>query len=112
MSKLKIKDKNGKWVEITGIKGDKGDAFEYSDFTPQQLASLKGEKGDKGEDGQDGHSPVITANKSGTTTTISVDGTAVAQIDDGDDYVLTAQDKSDIANLVIQILPTAQGVSF
>ena len=31
---------------------------------------------------------------------------------DGDDYTLTAQDKSDIANLVIQILPTAQGVSF
>lgn len=71
MSKLKIKDQNGKWVEITGVKGDKGDAFTYSDFTPEQLASLKGEK--------------------------------------GDDYVLTEQDKQDIANLVIQILPTAQG---
>ena len=49
---------------------------------------------------------------------VKLDGTAVAQINDGadgqdgDDYILTAQDKSDIANLVIQILPTAQGVSF
>ena len=57
----------------------------------------------------------ITASKSGTTTTIYSDGTAIATINDGadgNDYTLTAQDKSDIANLVIQILPTAQGVSF
>lgn len=74
-----------------------------------------GQDGQDGSDGADGHSPVITASKSGTVTTISVDGTAVAQINDGadgDDYTLTAQDKTDIANLVIQILPTAQGVSF
>lgn len=31
---------------------------------------------------------------------------------DGDDYVLTAQDKSDIAALVLAALPTAVGVSF
>ena len=63
MSKLKIKDQNGNWVEITGVKGDKGDtgskgdkgdAFTYSDFTPEQLASLKGEKGDKGDTGNTG----------------------------------------------------------
>jgi hypothetical protein len=60
----------------------------------------------------------ITASKSGKVTTIYSDGTAIATINDGadgadgDDYTLTAQDKSDIANLVIQILPTAQGVSF
>ncbi len=63
MSKLKIKDQNGKWVEITGVKGDKGDtglkgdkgdAFTYADFTPEQLASLKGEKGEKGDTGNTG----------------------------------------------------------
>lgn len=62
-----------------------------------------------------GHSPVITASKSNGITTISVDGTAIATItdgNDGSDYVLTAQDKNDIAAIVIQTLPTAQGVSF
>lgn len=63
-----------------GEKGDKGDAFIYSDFTQEQLASLKG---DKGDDGNDGHSPTITASKSGSVTSISVDNTVVATINDG-----------------------------
>ena len=33
--------------------------------------------------GQDGHSPVVTASKSGSTTTIYVDGTSIATIEDG-----------------------------
>ena len=37
----------------------------------------------KGEDGDDGHSPTITASKSGSTTTVQVDGTTVATINDG-----------------------------
>ena len=75
----------------------------------------KGADGNKGADGTDGHTPTITATKSGKITTISVDNTVVATINDGtdgNDYTLTTQDKTDIANLVIQILPTAQGVSF
>lgn len=71
-----------------GEKGDKGNAFTYSDFTPEQLASLKGEKGDKGTDG---HSPIMTASKSGKITTIAVDGTTIATINDGND----GQDGSD-----------------
>lgn len=43
----------------------------------------KGDKGDKGDTGADGHSPAVTATKSGTVTTIKVDGTAVATINDG-----------------------------
>ena len=31
---------------------------------------------------------------------------------DGNDYVLTAQDKTDIANIVLQLLPTTQGVLY
>ena len=51
-------------------------------------AELKGDKGDKGDPGipgKDGHSPVVTATKSGKTTTISVDGTAIATVEDGAD---------------------------
>lgn len=49
-------------ASLKGEKGDKGDAFEYSDFTPQQLASLKGDKGDKGDKGSDGQDYVLTEN--------------------------------------------------
>lgn len=52
------------------------------------LAELKGadgSNGDPGIAGQDGHSPVVTATKSGKTTTISVDGTAIATVEDGAD---------------------------
>ena len=46
---------------------------------------LKGDKGDTGSPGKDGHSPVVTAPTSGKTTTISVDGTAIATVEDGTD---------------------------
>ena len=95
---LNIKDQNGNWIPIPVITNGiqsitqnqdytltitlndgttytttsiKGDPFTYADFTPEQLASLKGAKGDKGDKG-----------------------------DTGDDYVLTQQDKEDIAGLV------------
>lgn len=87
----------GKYVGIPAIKGQKGDAFTYADFTAEQLAALKGPKGDTGAagpagsagpagtPGKDGHSPVVTATKSGKTTTISVDGAAIATVEDGAD---------------------------
>lgn len=49
------------------------------------MADLKGAPGDPGAAGQDGHSPVVTATKSGKTTTISVDGTAIVAVEDGVD---------------------------
>ena len=42
-------------------------------------------EGPKGDPGKDGHSPVVTATKSGETTTISVDGAAIAAVEDGAD---------------------------
>jgi hypothetical protein len=36
-------------------------------------------------DGADGHSPAVTASKTGKVTTVSVDGTAIATINDGED---------------------------
>lgn len=65
---------------IQGIQGEKGDPFTYNDFTPEQLEGLRGPQG---TNGQDGHSPVITVSKNGSVTTISVDGTAIATINDG-----------------------------
>ena len=44
-----------------------------------------GAPGAPGAPGKDGHSPVVTATKSGKTTTISVDGTAIATVEDGTD---------------------------
>ena len=58
---------------------------------------------------------IITATKSGTVTTVYVKDKPIATITDGangKDYTLTTQDKEDIAQQVINILPTAQGVSF
>lgn len=58
---------------------------------------------------------IITATKSGTVTTVYVKDKPIATINDGTngkDYTLTTQDKADIAQQVINILPTAQGVSF
>lgn len=43
----------------------------------------QGPQGQTGATGNDGHSPVVTASKNGTVTTISVDGTAIATINDG-----------------------------
>lgn len=48
-------------------------------------SDLKGGPGTPGTPGKDGHSPVVTATKSGKTTTISVDGTAIATVEDGTD---------------------------
>ena len=42
-------------------------------------------EGPKGDPGKDGHSPVVTATKSGETTTISMDGAAIATVEDGAD---------------------------
>ena len=44
-----------------------------------------GAPGAPGTPGKDGHSPVVTATKSGKTTTISVDGAAIATVEDGAD---------------------------
>lgn len=44
-----------------------------------------GKPGAAGAPGKDGHSPVVTATKSGKTTTISADGTAIATVEDGAD---------------------------
>lgn len=92
-------------------------------------AGATGAQGATGAAGADGHSPVVTATKSGTVTTIKVDGTAIATINDGADGAdgedgadghtpvkgtdyWTAADKQGIVNDVLDALPTWTGGSY
>lgn len=108
-------------AEILDALGEEVDA---AVDTP--LVVIEGAKGDPGEPGKDGHSPVVTATKSGKTTTISVDGAAIATVEDGakgdpgktgktpvrgTDY-WTAADKQEIVNSVIAALPDGTEVSY
>lgn len=97
-----------------------------------------GAKGEPGAPGKDGHSPVVTATKSGKTTTISVDGAAIATVEDGADGApgkdgadgkpgatgapgktpirgtdyWTAADKQEIVNDVLAALPDGTEVAY
>lgn len=80
-----------------GVKGDTGATGPAGPQGPAGAPGVPGTKGDKGDPGtpgiagsagapgKDGHSPVVTATKSGKTTTISVDGAAIVTIEDGAD---------------------------
>ena len=97
---------------VQGAKGDKGDKGD----TGEQ--GVKGEKGDPGATGADGYSPTATVTQTQNGATVSItdkNGTTTANISNGvngSDYILTAQDKSDIADLVLAELPTTQGVQY
>lgn len=67
-------------AEILDVLGE-----EVAAAVDTPLAVIEGPKGDPGAPGKDGHSPVVTATKSGKTTTISVDGEAIATVEDGAD---------------------------
>lgn len=61
---------------------------EKSYFEIELNGGARGVKGDTGANGQDGYSPTVTTSKSGKTTTITitdVNGTHVAEIQDGED---------------------------
>ena len=105
-----------------GVKGDKGDAFTYADFTQEQLEALRGpqgiqgvpgETGPAGEPGQNGSNGLdgkdgvsITHTWNGTSLSItSASGTSQVDLRGpigpaGQDYVLTQDDKTEIAGLV------------
>lgn len=102
-----------------GAKGDKGDAFTYADFTQAQLEALRGQQGEPGRDGIDGKDGVsITHTWNGTSLSItSASGTSQVDLKGqkgdqgqigpqgpqgpaGQDYVLTQDDKTEIAGLV------------
>lgn len=61
-----------------GIQGPKGETGARGPEGPQ------GNPGETGVAGAAGHSPSVTATKSGTVTIISVDGKAIATVNDGE----------------------------
>ncbi len=92
----------------------------YSGFSVINQSAWQeiGEKGDPGATGADGYSPTATVTQTANGATVSItdkNGTTTANISNGvngSDYILTAQDKSDIANIVLGLLPTTQGVQY
>ena len=91
--------KDGASITISGISesADDGGTNTVTFSDGSALKVKNGSKGSAGADGRDGapgtpgapgkdgHSPVVTATKSGKTTTISVDGAAIATVEDGAD---------------------------
>lgn len=65
---------------IQGIKGDTGLQGPAGETGPQGPI---GKTGPQGPAGNDGHSPIVTATKTGTVTTLSIDGKIAATINDG-----------------------------
>ena len=78
-------------IAVAELKGGKGDPGEKGDPGAPGKDGADGKPGAAGADGpagvpgKDGHSPVVTATKSGKTTTINVDGAAIATVEDGAD---------------------------
>ena len=103
LESLKVKGDTGPAGE-PGAKGEKGDAFTYADFTEEQLEALRGPAGRDGINGRDGEDGVsITHTWNGTSLSItSASGTSEMDLRGpaGQDYVLTQDDKTEIAGLV------------
>lgn len=112
-----------------GLRGETGPQGLRGETGPQGIQGVKGDTGEtgargpqgiQGPTGETGHSPSVTATKAGTVTTISVDGTAIATINDGEKgdtglqgiqgpaYVLTDTDKALITNEVLAQFTNAE----
>lgn len=103
-----------------GAKGDTGETGAQGIQGPIGETGPQGLRGETGAAGKDGHSPSVTATKSGTVTTVSVDGKAIATINDGVDgatgpqgiqgpaYTLTDTDKALITNEVLAQFTNAE----
>lgn len=112
---LRIKDADGVWHDIHAIKGDVGPVgpqgpkgadgtMSFEDLTEEQRESLRGpigETGPQGEPGKDGYTPVKGVDY--------FDGAPGKDGQDGKDYVLTEDDKTAIAGLVVASLPVYNG---
>ena len=83
-------------------------------------SKINGEETNIGQWRRVGGSQIVSGvvNQNGTITFTMSDGSTVTTTGEsvigpqGDDYVLTPQDKTDIANIVLSKLPTTQGVQY
>ena len=84
-----------------GQKGDKGDAFTYADFTQEQLEALRGPQGIQGVPGETGPAGEPgRAGKDFTYEDFTAEQLEALRGPAGQDYVLTQDDKTEIAGLV------------
>lgn len=90
---------------VTPHIGDNGNWYIGSTDTGKPS---RGATGATGPQGPAGHSPVVTATKSGKVTTIEVDGTAIAAVNDGAD----AEDTRVIAVAIPAVVRVLTGSEF
>ena len=133
-----LSDRTGQmYIEVKIVSGDKvltlpypltvyvrGTILEMAHILPEsggtipELLERVEEELARVQDMGDGISPTATVTQTATGATITItdaNGTTTANVSngtDGNDYILTAQDKSDIANIVLGLLPTTQGVQY
>ena len=102
--------------QLEALKGQQGEPgrdgkdFTYDDFTAEQLEALRGPAGKDGSNGLDGKDGVSVSHTwNGTSLSItSASGTSEMDLrgpigpagQDGQDYILTQEDKQEIAGLV------------
>lgn len=76
----------------------------FEDLTEEQKASLKGDKGDKGDQGEQGpigpEGPAGKDGQDGAPGKDGQDGAPGKDGADGKDYVLTEEDKAEIAGMI------------
>lgn len=69
------------------LKGDKGEPFKYSDFTPEQLDSLRGPQGKTGPKGQKGDSYILTENDKEEIASKVAVPTKTSELENDSDFV-------------------------
>ena len=105
----------GVGIENVVLNSDYTLTLTFTDGTTYTTTSIRGATGATGPQGPAGYSPAASVSKSGATATITITdqtGTTTAQISDGADYVLTNQDKADIADIVAAQIGSADTMSF
>ena len=88
-------NKNSPWIDIPAIVGPQG---------PQGEQGIQGEKGDKGDPGIQG----IQGEKGDT----GAQGPQGEPGVNGSDYVLTDDDKNEIAAIALTLLPSTEEVEY
>lgn len=79
-----------KAIEAGQLKGDKGEPFKYSDFTPEQLESLRGPQGKPGPKGQKGDSYILTENDKKEIASKVAVPTKTSELENDSDFVSDA----------------------
>lgn len=106
----------------TGPQGEKGEPFVYSDFTAEQLENLRGPQGEIGKTGPKGekgepfkYSDFTTEqleNLRGPQGEIGKTGPKGEKGENGQDYILTDDDKQEIANIINALIVDGNGVAY